>query len=128
MKDKAIIFALANPNPKAEVAPEEAEKLDNVSSDCHRFVGLCNQVNNALVFPGMFRGALDARITEMTEELKMALAKALAGVVSRAQLCEEYILPDAFDPRAHKAVADAVVKAAGELGLSRRPDRKTSTL
>jgi malic enzyme len=49
-------------------------------------------------------------------------------VVSRAQLCEEYILPDAFDPRAHKAVADAVVKAAAELGLSRRPDRKTSTL
>lgn len=126
MKDKAIIFALANPKP--EVQPEDAEKLDNVSVIATGSSAYCNQVNNALVFPGMFRGALDARITDMTDELKMALAKALAGVVSRAQLCEEYILPDAFDPRAHKAVADAVVKAASELGLSRRPDRKTSTL
>lgn len=126
MKDKAIIFALANPKP--EVQPEDAEKLDNVAVIATGSSAYCNQVNNALVFPGMFRGALDARLTDMTDEVKMALAKALAGVVTRGQLCDEYILPDAFDPRAHKAVADAVVKAANELGLSRRPDRKTSTL
>ncbi len=64
MKDKAIIFALAN--PKAEVAPEEAEKLDNVAVIATGSSAYANQVNNALVFPGMFRGALDARITEMT--------------------------------------------------------------
>lgn len=126
MKDKAIIFALANPRP--EVQPEEAEKLDNVAVIATGSSAYCNQVNNALVFPGMFRGALDARLTDMTDEVKMALAKALAAVVTRNQLHEEYILPDAFDARAHKAVADAVVKAANELGLSRRPDRKTSTL
>ena len=126
MKDKAIIFALAN--PKAEVDPEEAEKCDNVAVIATGSSAYCNQVNNALVFPGMFRGALDARLTDMTDEVKMALAKALAGVVTRAQLHSEYILPDAFDARAHKAVADAVVTAANKLGLSRRSDRKSSTL
>lgn len=126
MKDKAIIFALANPAP--EVQPEEAEKCDNVAVIATGSSAYCNQVNNALVFPGMFRGALDSRISDVTDEVKMAAARALAAVVTKGQLCEEYILPDAFDARAHKAIADAVVKAANEAGLSRRPDRKTSTL
>lgn len=126
MKKNAIVFALANPIP--EVLPEEAEKFENVAIIATGGSNYCNQINNGLVFPGFFRGLIDARVRYVTEEMKMAAAKALAAVVSPKVRHEEYILPDLFDQRAHKAIADAVVRVANESGLSPRQDRTTSTL
>ena len=109
-KDSAV-FAMANPEP--EIMPDIAKTAGA------RVVGtgrsdFSNQINNVLVFPGIFRGALDSRAEEITEEMKVAAAYGLANIISEDELEEDYIIPDAFDPRICGAVADAVYSAAME--------------
>ena len=107
MADDAIVFEMANPTP--EIMPDEAKKggarvIATGRSD------FPNQINNVLVFPGIFRGALDARAGQITEEMKMAAARAIASIISDDELNEEYIIPGAFDERVCKAVAKAVAE------------------
>lgn len=111
MHPDAIVFAMANPVP--EIMPDEAKKggARIVATGRSDFP---NQINNVLVFPGIFRGALDARAKDITEEMKIAAAKAIASIVSDEELNEEYIIPDAFNKKVVQAVAQAVMKAAGE--------------
>ena len=78
-----------------------------------------NQINNVLAFPGIFRGALDCRASDINEEMKKAASYALASIIDDSELSADYILPHAFDPRVGKAVAEAVKKAAIESGVSR---------
>ena len=78
-----------------------------------------NQVNNVLCFPALFRGALDVRATEINDEMKVAAAYAIAGLVSKEELNAEYILPQPFDPRIKDAVAEAVAEAARKTGVAR---------
>ncbi len=116
MADDAIVMAMANPVP--EIMPEEAKKggariIATGRSDYP------NQINNVLVFPGIFRGALDARATAITEDMKVAAAKAIASIVSDEELNEEYIVPGAFDERVAKAVAKAVADEAKKSGITK---------
>ena len=109
MAKDSILFAMANPTP--EIMPDEAKAAGA------RVVGtgrsdFPNQVNNVVAFPGIFRGALECRATAITEEMKLAAAETIANLVSEEQLCDEFILPEAFDPRVPVAVANAV-KALG---------------
>ena len=116
MNKDAIIFACANPTP--EIFPEEAKSAGArvVSTGRSDYP---NQVNNVLAFPGIFRGALDVRASDINDDMKIAAAKAIAGLISDADLNEDYILPLAFDPRVKDAVADAVKKAAHDSGVAR---------
>lgn len=116
MAKDAIIFACANPTP--EIFPDEAKAggAAVVSTGRSDFP---NQVNNVLAFPGVFRGALDVRASDINDEMKVAAAYALAGLVSDDELSAEYILPAAFDPRVKDAVAKAVAKAAIDSGVAR---------
>lgn len=116
MNHDAIIFACANPTP--EIMPEEAKAAGAriVSTGRSDYP---NQINNVLVFPGMFRGAFDVRAREINEEMKMAAANALASLISDDELSEDYIIPKAFDPRVGVSVAKAVAKAARETGVAR---------
>ena len=105
MADDAIVFAMANPTP--EIFPDEARAAGA------RVVGtgrsdFPNQVNNVIAFPGIFKGALQARAERITEPMKLAAAEALAALVSDEELTEEFIMPDPFDSRVADAVADAV--------------------
>ena len=105
MNKDAIIFAMANPIP--EIMPDEAKAAGA------RIVGtgrsdFPNQVNNVVAFPGIFRGALEGRASQITEEMKLAAALAIAGLVSDEELHEDYVMPEAFDPRVADVVADAV--------------------
>ena len=102
-----IVFAMANPTP--EIMPEEAAK-GGVRVMATGRSDYPNQINNVLVFPGIFRGALDAKATGITEEMKMAAARAIASIISDDELNEEYIIPGAFDERVCKAVAKAVAE------------------
>ncbi len=116
MNGGAIVFPMANPTP--EIMPELAKEggaavIGTGRSDYN------NQINNVLAFPGIFRGALDARATEINEEMKRAAAYAIAGLVSDAELSAEYILPSAFDNRVGAAVAKAVFEAAKATGAAR---------
>ena len=116
MATDAIVFAMANPTP--EIMPEEAAKggarvIATGRSDYP------NQINNVLVFPGIFRGALDARATDITEAMKLAAARAIAAIVTDDELTEEYIIPGAFDKRVAPAVAGAVMACAKEQGVAR---------
>lgn len=109
MAEEPIVFAMANPVP--EIMPEDAKKGGA------RVVGTGrsdypNQINNVIAFPGIFRGALDAMASSITEEMKIAACNAIAGLVSDDELSEEYILPKAFDERVAGAVAKAVAEAA----------------
>ena len=109
MAKDAIVFACANPTP--EILPDEAKKggarvIATGRSD------FPNQINNVLAFPGIFRGAFDARASEINEEMNLAAAKAIANLVAENKLNEDYIIPDALDPRVSKAVAAAVMKVA----------------
>ncbi len=112
MKEKAIVFAMANPTP--EIFPEEALKAGALVVGTGRS-DYPNQVNNVLAFPGIFRGTLDARAKQITKEMKMAAAYALAGLVSDEELSPTRILPDAFDKRVTAAVAEAVANAWKEI-------------
>lgn len=113
MANDSIVFAMANPTP--EIMPEEA-KLGGVRVMATGRSDYPNQINNVLVFPGIFRGALDAHATDITEEMKLAAAKAIASIVSEDELNEEYIIPDAFDKRVARAVAKEVAKEAIKQG------------
>ncbi|HEY6836733.1 MAG TPA: NAD-dependent malic enzyme [Gaiellaceae bacterium] len=108
MAEDAIVFAMANPTP--EVAPEEIEGLVAVVGTGRS--DYPNQINNVLVFPGVFRGALDARATGITREMELAAAHALAAVVEPGHLEADYVIPSVFDRRAAPAVAEAVARAA----------------
>ena len=116
MNKDAIIFACANPTP--EIFPDAAKAggarvISTGRSDYP------NQINNVLVFPGIFRGALDARASDINDEMKLAAARAIAGLISDEELSEDYIIPAAFDPRVKTAVAEAVCKAAHDSGVAR---------
>ena len=116
MADEPIIFAMANPTP--EIMPDIAKKAGA------RIVGtgrsdFPNQINNVLAFPGIFRGALDCRASEIIEEMKAAASYAIASLVSDDELNDEYILPKAFDRRVGKAVAEAVMEAARKSGVAK---------
>jgi len=116
MNKDAVIFAMANPTP--EIMPEDA------LAGGARIVGTGrsdypNQINNVLVFPGLFKGALEAKSKKITEEMKLAAANGLASLLKEEELNENYIIPDAFDPRVADAVAAAVKKVAKEQGICR---------
>ena len=116
MNRDAIIFACANPTP--EIFPEDAKAggakiISTGRSD------LPNQINNVLAFPGIFRGTFDVRASEINEEMKMAAAEAIAGLISDEEVNENYIIPVAFDVRVGPAVAKAVAEAARRTGVAR---------
>ena len=115
MAKDPIIFACANPVP--EIFPDEAKAAAAVVSTGRS--DYPNQVNNVLCFPGLFRGVLDARASDVNDEMKVAAAYAIAGLVSDEELTAEYILPAAFDPRVKDAVAKAVAEAARKSGVAR---------
>ncbi len=116
MEEDPVIFACANPTP--EIFPEEAKAAGAAVVSTGRS-DYPNQVNNVLCFPGMFRGALDVRATDINDEMKTAAAHAIAGLVSDEELSADYILPAAFDPRVRDAVAQAVAEAARRSGAAR---------
>lgn len=115
MNKDAILFAMANPMP--EIMPDEAKAAGAAVVGTGRS-DFPNQINNLLAFPGVFRGALDARASAITEEMKLAASEALADLVAD-KLSNECILPDIFDPRATEAVAKAVKEAAIKCGVAR---------
>ncbi len=115
MASDAIVFPMANPTP--EIMPDLAKKAGA------RIVGtgrsdFPNQINNVLAFPGIFRGALDARASCINEEMKLATSYALASLISDTELSEENIIPNALDKRVASVVSDAVIKAAYETGVA----------
>jgi malate dehydrogenase (oxaloacetate-decarboxylating) len=115
MADDAIVFAMANPTP--EIAPEEIADLVAVTGTGRS--DYPNQINNVLVFPGLFRGALDVGATAITEGMKLAAALALADVVSADHLEADYVLPSVLDRAVAPAIADAVSRAAIAEGVTR---------
>lgn len=116
MAKDPIIFACANPVP--EIFPDEAKEAGAAVVSTGRS-DFPNQVNNVLAFPGIFRGALDVRASDINDEMKVAAAYALADLVSDDELNADYILPAAFDPRVKDAVAKAVAEAAKKSGVAR---------
>ncbi|MBR6095433.1 MAG: NADP-dependent malic enzyme [Oscillospiraceae bacterium] len=116
MNRDAVVFACANPTP--EIFPDEA-KAGGASVVATGRSDYPNQINNVLAFPGIFRGAFDVRAREINEEMKMAAAAALAGLISEEERSADYIIPAAFDPRVGPAVAQAVAQAARDTGVAR---------
>lgn len=116
MKKDRIVFAMANPDP--EVDPNVAVKLCRIFATGRS--DFPNQINNALAFPGIFRGALDARAKQINEEMKLAASEAIAGLISEDQLGEEYIIPSIFDKRVVEAVSKAVSQAAIKTKVARK--------
>ncbi|NFK79758.1 NAD-dependent malic enzyme [Clostridium botulinum] len=116
MNKDSIVFAMANPTP--EIMPDNAKKAGArvVATGRSDFP---NQINNVLVFPGIFRGALDVRSKVINEEMKLAASKAIASLVQDNELNEEYIIPGAFDKRVVEVVAEEVKKVALKMGLSK---------
>ena len=121
MNRDAIIFACANPTP--EIFPEDAKAAGAAVIATGRS-DFPNQINNVLAFPGSFRGTFDVRARDINEEMKMAAAKALAGIISDEELSADYIIPKAFDPRVGPAVAKAVAQAARDTGVARVPQAR----
>lgn len=116
MAQDAVIFACANPTP--EIFPDEAKAGGAAVVSTGRS-DYPNQINNVLAFPGIFRGAFDVRASTINEEMKMAAAQALAGLISPEELNADYIIPAAFDPRVGPVVAKAVAEAARKSGVAR---------
>lgn len=116
MAEKAILFPMANPVP--EIMPSVAKEAGAAVVGTGRS-DYPNQINNVLAFPGIFRGALDVRASDINDEMKIAAAKAIAGLVSDEELNAEYILPTPFDPRVKDTVAKAVAEAARASGVAR---------
>ena len=116
MNQDPIIFAMANPNP--EIMPDQALEAGAKVVGTGRS-DFPNQVNNVLAFPGIFRGALDARATHINEQMKIAAVEAIASLVSSEELRSDYVIPAPFDPRVAPAVAASVAKAAMETGVAR---------
>lgn len=118
MAKDAIVFACANPTP--EIFPDEAKAAGAKVVATGRS-DYPNQINNVLAFPGIFRGALDVLATDINDEMKLAAASALEGLVSEEELSADYLIPQAFDPRVGAAVAAAVAEAAVKTGVARKP-------
>lgn len=116
MAKDPIVFACANPTP--EIFPDEAKAAGAAVVSTGRS-DFPNQVNNVLCFPGIFRGALDVRASDINDAMKIAAARAIAGLVSDEELSADYILPKAFDPRVKDAVAKATAQAAIDSGVAR---------
>ena len=116
MAKDSIVFACANPTP--EIFPEDAKAGGAAVVSTGRS-DYPNQVNNVLAFPGIFRGTFDVRASDINEEMKMAAAMAIAGLISDEELCADYIIPAAFDERVGPAVAKAVAQAARDSGVAR---------
>jgi malate dehydrogenase (oxaloacetate-decarboxylating) len=117
MAPESIIFAMANPHP--EVHPDVANRYARIVATGRS--DFPNQINNVLVFPGIFRGALDVRATRISEGMKLAAAHAIADLIAEDDLTETYVIPSPFDPRVATAVARAVTDTARREGLARRP-------
>jgi malate dehydrogenase (oxaloacetate-decarboxylating) len=115
MNEDPIVFAMANPTP--EIMPDIAKEF-GVRIIATGRSDFPNQVNNVLVFPGIFRGALDVRATDINETMKLAATYAIASLIDTADLTEDYIIPNAFDKNVAKVVAEAVSKAAVETGVA----------
>ena len=116
MNRDAVVFAMANPTP--EIMPEEAAPHVRIMATGRS--DYPNQINNVLAFPGVFRGALDARATTINDEMKRAAAHAIAGVIPPSELNEDYIIPSVFNKAVVKAVARAVATSARDTGVARR--------
>jgi malate dehydrogenase (oxaloacetate-decarboxylating) len=114
MREDAMVFAMANPNP--EVTPEEAAPYTRIMATGRS--DYPNQINNVLAFPGIFRGALDVRAHQITEEMKLAAAEAIAAIIPDSELREEYIVPSVFNRDVAPAVADAVAEVARKTGAA----------
>jgi malate dehydrogenase (oxaloacetate-decarboxylating) len=123
MNEDPIVFAMANPDP--EIRPEEAFGHARIIATGRS--DYPNQINNVLCFPGIFRGALDVRAREIDEEMKLAAAKAIAGVIPEKDISEDYIIPSVFDERVAPAVAEAVAETAKESGMARRIQERAET-
>jgi malate dehydrogenase (oxaloacetate-decarboxylating) len=123
MNPEPFVFAMANPNP--EVRPEEAAPYARVMATGRS--DYPNQINNVLAFPGVFRGALDVRARHITEEMKLAAAHGIAGVVADEELDEDYIVPSVFNRDVGRAVASAVADEAKRSGIARREVELTTT-
>ena len=116
MNENAIMFAMANPVP--EIMPDKAKEAGAAVVGTGRS-DFPNQINNVLAFPGVFRGALDVRASDINDEMKLAAAHAIAGLITDEERSPEYIIPSPFDKRVVKVVAEAVAKAAKETGVAR---------
>jgi malate dehydrogenase (oxaloacetate-decarboxylating) len=116
MAKDPIIFAMSNPTP--EIMPDEAKEAGASVVGTGRS-DFANQINNVLAFPGIFRGALDVRASDINDEMKIAAAKAIADLITDSELTAEYVIPEPFDPRVGKVVAEAVAKAARDSGVAR---------
>lgn len=116
MNRDPIILAMANPTP--EIFPEDAKKAGAAIMGTGRS-DFANQINNVLAFPGIFRGALDVRASDINDEMKIAASKAIAGLVAEEELNPDYIIPAPFDPRVAEAVSKAVAEAAKATGVAR---------
>ena len=116
MAEKPIVFAMANPTP--EIMPDVA-KAGGAAVVATGRSDFPNQVNNVLVFPGIFRGALDVRATDITEDMKLAASRAIASLITEEELNAEYIIPSPFDKRVCKVVAEEVGKVARKQGIAR---------
>ena len=106
MRKDPIIFAMANPVP--EIMPDIAKEAGAAVVGTGRS-DFANQINNVVAFPGIFRGALEGRARQITEDMKLAAAEAIAGLVTDDKLCADYIMPEAFDPHVREAVSAAVM-------------------
>ena len=116
MGDDAIVFAMANPTP--EIMPEEADPYVRIMATGRS--DYPNQINNVLCFPGMFRGALDVRATDITEEMKIAAAHAIANCIAEEELHEDYVIPGVFNTQVAENVAREVARAAIKGGVARK--------
>jgi malate dehydrogenase (oxaloacetate-decarboxylating) len=121
MNPDPFVFAMANPNP--EVRPEDAAPHVRVMATGRS--DYPNQINNVLAFPGVFRGALDMRATDITEEMKLAAARGIAGVVGDDELDEDYVIPSVFNRDVSRAVASAVAEVAGRVSRPEEPEHAT---
>jgi malate dehydrogenase (oxaloacetate-decarboxylating) len=117
MAENPIVFAMANPVP--EIMPEEAKAAGAKVVGTGRS-DFANQINNVLAFPGIFRGALDVRASDINDQMKVAAAKAIAALIKEEELGADYVIPAPFDVRVGKAVADAVAQAARDFGVARK--------
>ena len=120
MASDAIVFALSNPDP--EIWPEEVP--DNVRVMATGRTDYPNQVNNSLCFPGLFRGVLDVRASTINDEMKIAAAIAIAGVIPDSHISEDFIIPSVFDKNVAKRVSRGVARVAQETGVARRRQRR----
>jgi len=116
MAKDPIVFAMANPIP--EVMPEDIADIARIIATGRS--DYPNQINNVLCFPGLFRGVLDCRARRITDEMKLAAARAIAGIIKPSELHEDYIVPSVFDRRVAEAVASAVEREAYRSGIAQR--------